>query len=114
MVYAGAMLPKAYKPLEMIFRSLAEHKELFSDVEFHFVGTGKLSNDPNSYSIKPLAEQYGLWQTVVFEYPKRIPYLDVLVHLDIADAVSGLAGNLSHGNPLPRAPWPGLVWRCRL
>ena len=99
LVYAGAMLPKAYKPLEMIFRSIAQHKQLFSEVEFHFIGTGKLSNDSNSYSIKPLAEQYGLWQTVVFEYPKRIPYLDVLVHLDAADAVFILGSTEPHYTP---------------
>ncbi|QNA45009.1 glycosyltransferase family protein [Lacibacter sediminis] len=99
LVYAGAMLPKAYGPLEMIFRCMAEYKDSFSDVEFHFIGTGKLSNDPNSNSIKPLAEQYGLWQTVIFEYPKRIPYLDVLVHLEAADAVFILGSTEPHYTP---------------
>jgi hypothetical protein len=93
------MLPKAYQPLEEIFRSIAEHKERFTEVEFHFIGTGKISNDPNSYSIKQLAEQYGLWQTVVFEYPKRIPYLDVLVHLGAADAVFILGSTEPHYTP---------------
>jgi hypothetical protein len=99
LVYAGAMLPKAYKPLEMIFQSIVSHQEEFSNVEFHFIGTGKLTSDANSHSIKPLAEKYGLWQTIVFEYPKRIPYLDVLVHLEAADAVFILGSTEPHYTP---------------
>jgi hypothetical protein len=63
------------------------------------VGTGKLPNDPNGFNIKPFAEKYGLWQTVVFEYPKRIPYLDVLIHLAIADAVFILGSTEPHYTP---------------
>ncbi|HEX4959070.1 MAG TPA: hypothetical protein VFV46_12890 [Lacibacter sp.] len=99
LVYAGAMLPKAYAPLEAIFQMIAKHKEVFSDAEFHFIGTGKSPNDPNGYTIKPLAEQYGLWQNVVFEYPQRIPYLDVLVHLEAADAVFILGSTEPHYTP---------------
>ncbi len=99
MVYAGAMLPKAYEPLEAIFSSIAANKEQFSKVEFHFIGTGKSPNDATGYNIKPLAEKYDLWQTVVFEYPKRIPYLDVLVHLDVADAVFILGSTEPHYTP---------------
>jgi hypothetical protein len=99
LVYAGAMLPKAYQPLEEIFKTISTNRDLFSDVEFHFIGTGKSPNDPLGYNIKPLAELYGLWQTVVFEYPKRIPYLDVLVHLDAADAVFILGSTEHHYTP---------------
>ncbi len=98
-LYAGAMLPKAYQPLEEIFRAVAAQKEQFAEVEFHFIGTGKSPNDANGYNIKPLAEQYGLWQTVVFEYPKRIPYLDVLVHLAAVDAVFILGSTEPHYTP---------------
>lgn len=99
MVYAGAMLPKAYQPLEEIFRAVAANKDAFSEIEFHFIGTGKSPNDATGYNIKPLAEKYGLWQTVVFEYPKRIPYLDVLIHLDAADAVFILGSTEPHYTP---------------
>lgn len=98
-VYAGAMLPKAYGPLEAIFASIATNLEQYSEVEFHFIGTGKISTDENSFTIKPLAEKYGLWQNVVFEYPKRIPYLDVLIHLDAADAVFILGSTEPHYTP---------------
>jgi hypothetical protein len=99
LVYAGAMLPNAYGPLESIFNAIADKAKEFNNVEFHFVGTGYASNDELSFNIKPLAEKYGLWKSVVFEYPKRIPYLDVLVHLSLADAVFILGSTEPHYTP---------------
>lgn len=99
MVYAGAMLPKAFKPLEAIFKSIGNHKADFKNVEFHFIGTGSRVDDAGSYNIKPLAEQYGLFGTIVFEYPKRIPYLDVLVHLNVADGIFILGSTEAHYTP---------------
>lgn len=98
-LYAGAMLPKAYQPLEEIFKAISKEKELFASTEFHFVGTGKSPNDANGFNIKPLAEKYGLWESIVFEYPKRIPYLDVLVHLAAVDAVFILGSTEPHYTP---------------
>jgi hypothetical protein len=98
-VYAGAMLPKAYEPLEQIFKAIVSNIVEFNDVEFHFIGTGKSANDMIGYNIKPLAEKYNLWQNIVFEYPARIPYLDVLVHLNIADAVFILGSTEPHYTP---------------
>jgi hypothetical protein len=99
LVYAGAMLPKAYTVLEAVFKSIAGNLTHFEKVEFHFIGTGKTPNDPNGYNIKPLAEKYGLWQSVVYEYPQRIPYLDVLVHLNKADAVFIMGSTEPHYTP---------------
>ncbi len=99
MVYAGAMLPKAYGPLEEIFKAIIKSKDQFRDVEFHFIGTGRASKDPKGYNIKSLAEKYELWKSIVFEYPKRIPYLDVLVHLNAADGVFILGSTEAHYTP---------------
>ena len=99
LVYAGAMLPKSYLPLEAVFKSVKANPSLFSNIEFHFIGTGKLANDAESHTIKPMAAQYGLWKTIVFEYPKRIPYLDVLVHLNLADAIFILGSTEPHYTP---------------
>ena len=99
LVYAGAMLPKAYILLERIFQSIAENKEAFKRVEFHFIGTGKTPNDPEGFNIKPIAQQYGLWEKVIFEYPKRIPYLDVLTHLEAASGVFILGSTEPHYTP---------------
>lgn len=59
----------------------------------------KTPDDPNGFNIKPLAEKYNLWQSVVFEYPRRIPYMDVLVHLDAADGVFILGSTEAHYTP---------------
>lgn len=99
MVYAGAMLPKAYALLEAIFYSIRENPEIFNQTEFHFIGTGKTPNDENGFNIKPLAEKYGLWKTIIYEYPKRIPYLDVLVHLNTADGIFILGSTEPHYTP---------------
>lgn len=99
LVYAGAMLPKAYGVLEEILKVIREETALFQHVEVHFIGTGKRTDDPSSFTIKPLAEKYQVWQTVIFEYPQRIPYLDVLVHLDSADAVFIMGSTEPHYTP---------------
>lgn len=99
LVYAGAMLPKAYQPLEAIFKAISKQRDEFKNVEFHFIGTGSRANDENSYNIKPLAEKYNLWQANVYEYPKRIPYLDVLTHLSYADGIFILGSTEPHYTP---------------
>jgi hypothetical protein len=99
LVYAGAMLPKAYGLLQQIFSAIQRDAEVFKNVEFHFIGTGKRANDVSSYNIKPYAVEYGLWETVIFEYPQRIPYLDVLIHLNVASAVFILGSTEPHYTP---------------
>jgi hypothetical protein len=99
LVYAGAMLPKAYQPLEKIFKAIVTNKDFFSNVEIHFIGTGKTPNDLNGYNIKLLAEKYDLFNDIIFEYPTRIGYLDVLMHLEIADAAFVLGSTESHYTP---------------
>jgi hypothetical protein len=95
-VYAGAMLPKAYKPLEEIFKALhslqpLQQNQPLQPFQLHFIGT--------LGTIKPLAEKYGLWQSSVFEYPDRIAYLDVLKNLDAADGIFILGSTEPHYTP---------------
>jgi hypothetical protein len=113
-IYAGALLPKAIKPLEKIFESLASlhpssptshvsslgtnvsgltsHvSRLSSNVSFHFIGTAN--------KVKPLAEKYGLWNSIVFEHPDRIPYLEVLKNLEAADGIFILGSTEPHYTP---------------
>lgn len=99
LVYAGAMLPKAYEPMKQVFSVIRANKDIFSNVEFHFIGTGKNPVDTDGYNIKPHAEEYGLWQKTVFEYPARIPYLDVLIHLEASDGVFILGSTEPHYTP---------------
>jgi glycosyltransferase involved in cell wall biosynthesis len=116
-IYAGAMLPKAYKPLEEIFKALSQLQPpslglptsgwLASSTlqplqppstslnlpqsAFHFIGT--------LGTVKPIAEKYGLYGTTVVEHPDRIPYLDVLTQLEAADAVFILGSTEPHYTP---------------
>ena len=99
LIYAGAMLPKAYEPLKLLFEVIQDNPHVFKDVEIHFIGTGKTPNDPFGYNIKPYAEKYNLWQRQIFEYPKRIPYLDVLIHLENSDGVFILGSTEPHYTP---------------
>ena len=99
LVYAGAMLPKAYDLLEIIFSEISKHNTEFEQIEFHFIGTGRTPNDLNGFNIKPLAQKYGLWETIVYEYPQRIPYLEVLIHLNVADAIFVLGSTEPHYSP---------------
>lgn len=99
LVYAGALLPKAYGPLEVFFRVLAEQPDLFRDVEIHFIGTGKGIGGGDIYAVKDLALRYGIWEQTVFEHPHRIPYLDVLVHLKAASGVFILGSTEPHYTP---------------
>ena len=99
LVYAGAMLPKAYGPLEEILKAMSADPGLYADTEIHFIGTGKTPNDPEGYNIKPLAEKYGLWKKTIFEYPARIPYLDVLTHLEAASGIFVLGSTEAHYTP---------------
>lgn len=101
-IYAGAMLPKAYKPLEEVFKalnslqstghSLPTDRELAgSNIQLNFIGT--------LGTIKPFAEKHNLWGSAVLEHPDRIPYLDVLSKLDAADAVFILGSTEPHYTP---------------
>jgi hypothetical protein len=99
MVYAGAMWPPAIPVVNGVFKAISEHIQDFQDVEFHFIGTGKIPNDPLSYNMKPIAEKWGIWNKQIFEYPKRIPYLDALIHLEAASGVFIFGSVQSHYTP---------------
>lgn len=99
LVYAGAMLPKAYLPLEAILREISSAPDRYGDLEIHFIGSGKTPNDPQGYNIKPLAEKYGLWEKIIFEHPARIPYLDVLAHLEASSGAFILGSTEPHYTP---------------
>lgn len=99
LLYAGALLPQAVEPLHRVFRAIAARPDLFEGVEFFFVGTGSSPDDLEGHQVKPVAEQYGLWGTTVREHPARIPYLDVLAHLEAAQGVFILGSTEPHYTP---------------
>lgn len=99
LVYAGAMLPRAYEPLELILETISNNSSLFCNLEIYFIGSGKRANDKDSHNIKHMAEKYGVWEKNIFEFPMRIPYLDVLVNLNNADGIFILGSTEPHYTP---------------
>lgn len=100
LVYAGVLLPKSVDVFHAYCRIISSNREVFKNIRFHFIGTGKVLNDPNAYYVGNMAKQYeGLWQEIIFEYPQRINYLDVLIHLKASNGVFILGSTESHYTP---------------
>jgi hypothetical protein len=101
-VYAGAMLPKAYDLLERLFAGLRlardRNPEVARRLRLHFVGTGKSPTDPNGHNVLPYAQRFGV-QDAVTEHPARIPYVDVLNHLLQASGALVLGSTERHYTP---------------
>lgn len=101
-IYAGAMLPKAYKILNELLMAIEminyKNPEIGKKIKIYFVGTGKDPADPASYSLNKIIEKFNLEEQIV-EYPARIPYLDVINHLNSADAVLVMGSTERHYSP---------------
>jgi hypothetical protein len=101
-LYAGAMLPRAFVVLERLLDAVLELRmsrpELARRLHLHFVGTGTSPSDPEGYNVRPLAQARGL-ESVVHEHPARIPYVDVLRHLTQASAILILGSTEAHYTP---------------
>jgi glycosyltransferase involved in cell wall biosynthesis len=102
MLYAGAMLPKAYPVLEVTLQALAqlqsEDPDLMERYRLHFVGTGTSPDGPEGHNVLPVAQEYGVTDLVT-EHPDRISYLDVLNHLQVADAAYVMGTTERHYTP---------------
>lgn len=101
MLYAGAMLPRAYEVLDRLLAALvhmrATRSDIFSRLRIHFVGTGRSPDDPSGHNILPRAQKLGLG--VITEWPQRVPYTDVLYHLMKSSAILILGSTESHYSP---------------
>jgi hypothetical protein len=102
LIYAGAMLPNAYTVLDRFLEGVVLLKRIRHDLcktfHLHFVGTGKSPTDPRGFNIRPYILRYGL-EDCATEYPQRIPYLDVLTHLDAASGILVLGSTEPHYSP---------------
>jgi hypothetical protein len=102
MIYAGALLPKAYAVLERLWEALAvlrdKNPQIMQRLRIHFVGTGTSPADPNAHSIRPHIRRFGL-ESWVHEHPNRIGYLDVLNHLLHASAILIVGSTEAHYTP---------------
>ena len=118
-VYAGAMLPKAFSTLEALFAAVVlirkDNPGFAQKLRFHFIGTGSRPADPESYNILPYALRYGL-EGIVTEHAARLPFIDVLNHLKHSSAVLVMGSSEPHYTPskvfqavLSRKPVLGLL-----
>ena len=102
MIYAGALLPKAYAVLERLWEALAvlrdKDPQIMQRLRIHFVGTGTSPTDPNGHNILPQIQRFGL-EPWVHEHPTRIGYLDVLNHLLHASAILIVGSTEAHYTP---------------
>jgi hypothetical protein len=102
MIYAGAMLPKAYPVLVRLLETLSVLRDRQADVmhtlRIHFVGTGTSPDNPAGYSIRPYIKLFNL-EPWVSEHPSRIGYVDVLNHLANASAILVLGSIEAHYTP---------------
>lgn len=101
-VYAGAMLPRAYTTLKALFQGILmvgeKNPSIAQRLKFHFIGTGSNPSDPESFNIMAYAREDRL-TGIVNESPARIAYLDVLNHLRHAHAVLILGSSEPHYTP---------------
>jgi hypothetical protein len=102
-VYAGALLPKAYAVLDRLLGALVllreRNPQLASRLKFHFVGTGLLEGDSTrGHCVEPFIRRHGL-ESMVSEMPSRIKYLDVLNHLEQSGAILVLGSTEIHYSP---------------
>jgi len=101
-IYAGAMLPRAFAVLDRLFDGVAalerRRPELARRLRLCFVGTGTSPSDPEGFNILPRARARGL-EHVVSEHPARIAYADVLSHLVQASAILILGSTEAHYTP---------------
>jgi hypothetical protein len=102
MVYAGAMLPKAYAVLERFLEGVRllrrSAPDLAARLRVHFIGTGKSPDDPRGHNVLPHARRLGL-EDVIDEHPARIAYTDVLNHLVQSSAVLVIGSTERHYTP---------------
>lgn len=99
LVYPGAFLPQSKKFLESFFNVISTNRELFTGVEFYFIGTGKLVDSALTSPIKEMAEKYQIYGEIIFEFPQRITYLNTLLHISKADGLFILGSSEEHYTP---------------
>jgi hypothetical protein len=102
LIYAGALLPKAFAVLDRLLGAVAlmtRNPGMASRLRIHFVGTGLSENDPaRGHTVQPFVDKWKLGE-FVDEMPSRIKYIDVLNHLGKSAAVLVIGSTEPHYSP---------------
>jgi Glycosyl transferase 4-like domain len=92
LVSVGAMLPNGYETLRALFAAVRERAD--PRLRLHFVGT-TYEATPRAPLVEAVAREMGLGD-VVTEHPARVPYLDALNLLTVADGIVALGSSEAH------------------
>jgi|LakMenEpi03Aug12_release.lakeMendotaPanAssembly.Ray.scaffolds.fasta_scaffold30986_2 hypothetical protein len=98
-IYAGVFLPKSKDLFEVMCYAIKNDPTLFRNIEFHFIGTENKRDFEQNNSIQQIAEKYGISNSVIFEHPKRISYLEILSNILEADGLFVLGSTEPHYSP---------------
>ena len=102
LIYTGAMLPKAYTNLELLFKSLLNlrknHPKVYNNLAINFIGTGLNPENNREFNILKIAKEYNL-EDIIFEHPVRINYMDVINHLVNSDGILIVGSTEKHYSP---------------
>jgi hypothetical protein len=102
-VYAGALVPKAFGVLERLLIAVRKLKDTRPDLaarlRIHFVGTGLYDYDPTrGHTVTPFIQRHGV-EDIVSEMPSRISYLDSLNHLQASAGILVIGSTEKHYSP---------------
>jgi hypothetical protein len=102
-VYAGALVPKAFGVLDRLLQAVRQLKEgrpdLSARLRIHFVGTGLYDHDATrGHTVTPFIEKQGV-EDIVSEMPSRISYMDSLNHLRASAGILVIGSTEKHYSP---------------
>jgi len=103
LIYAGALVPKAFSVLDRLLEAVAilrlKNRDLAERLRIFFVGTGTKENDPGSgHTVLPFIRKHRV-EEMVREMPSRIGYLDVLNHLRRSAGILVIGSTERHYSP---------------
>jgi len=108
LLYLGAMWEAAYDTLRAFLAALRRLKEcnvhLYRTCRVDFVGTSYAPDARNRYQVRPLAEEAGVADAVT-ETPSRLPFLDALSALAMADCLLMIGSSEAHYTPSRLLPY---------
>lgn len=102
LIYAGALVPKAFSVLDHFLEALASlnrnNPDLVERLQIYFLGTGTSAEPGKGHTVLPLVQKHGL-ERIVTEIPGRIGYLDVLNHLRHSTGILVIGSTEKHYSP---------------
>lgn len=103
LIYAGALVPKAFAVLDRFLEAVAllkkHHSPWAKRLRIYFVGTGTKEGDPTSgHTVLPFIRKHRV-EEIAQEMPCRIGYLDVLNHLRHSAGILVIGSTEIHYSP---------------